>query len=137
MVQPTNGQLIGQNGIGNLQDANGDTIQFEKDKDGNYKPVELFTPLGYDEKGKITGQVKYIYSITPKGDWFEVGVAKQKVFTKEQEEKAKESGVIVAGQEGAQGPIPEKDIKKAEKESDKDHDKEVKKQKDIEKDLKK
>ena len=117
MVQPTNGQLIGQNGIGGLTDANGDTINFVKEKDGSYKPVELFTPLGFDEKGKVTGQVKYTYSLTPKGDWLEVGVAKQKVFTKEQEEKAKASGVIVAGQEAAQGPIPEKDLKKAEKEN--------------------
>ena len=113
MVQPTKGQLIANAALGGFVDPNGKGIEWELQKDGSYTAKEVIVPLGFDEKGKETGQVKYTYSLTPNGRGFlEVGVTKQRIYTKEQKEKAVNTGEILPGAE--QSPVPEKDLKKQE-----------------------
>lgn len=110
MPQPTKGQLIANAGLGGFVDPNGKGIEWELQKDGSYSAKEVIVPLGFDEKGKETGQVKYTYSLTPNGRGFlEVGVAKQRIYTKDQKEEAVKTGEIVPGT--PQTPVPEKETR--------------------------
>ena len=118
MAIPTNGHLVTDSAIGGFVGADGEPIEFEKQKDGSYTAKEVFVPLGFDEKGKESGKVKYTYSLTPNGRGFlEVSVAKQRVYTKEQKEEALATGEIVPGT--LEAPVPEKDLKKSSSSSGK------------------
>lgn len=122
MAQPTSGQIVSKTKIPVFEDANGEPIQFELQKDGNYTAPECEVPLGFDEKGKKTGVVKYTYTLTADGNNYVVGVNKVKELTKAGEK----AGVDIGSSENI--PVPE---------DESSHDKEVKKQKEIEKNLKK
>jgi len=109
MVQPTNGQLVTDSAIGGFIGADGKGVEWEKQKDGSYT-AECKVPLAFDEKGKVQGEVKYTYFLTPNGRGFlEVGVSKVKLLTKEQ--------AVVAELEnpGNTVAVPEKDLKKGGK----------------------
>lgn len=118
MPQPTKGQLIANAGLGGFVDPTGKGIEWELQKDGSYSAKEVIVPLGFDEKGNETGQVKYTYSLTPNGRGFlEVDVTKQRIYNKKQKEEAVATGEILPGTEVA--PVPEKELKKQESSSSK------------------
>ena len=89
MVQPTNGYII--LGGGNppaFEGPDGKVIEWKKEEDGSYTCEPIETPLGFDEKGKETGKVKYTYALVPDGKGnLVVSSVKQKVLT-EKGEKA-------------------------------------------------
>jgi len=113
MVQPTNGQLVTEGQIGNFVDANGDSISFERQKDGTFKGVSIKKPLAFDEKGKVKGEVQYNYGISQKGEFYEVSVSKQKINLTD----AQEDDMTLRGSADlVNAPVTGKDAKEADKE---------------------
>ena len=84
MVQPTNGFIIlGGTNPPAFVDANNDAIEWKKEDDGRFTTKEIVKPLGYDDKGKETGKVRYTYALVPDGKGnLVVSVNKQKELTK-------------------------------------------------------